>query len=461
MNKQLIAEEILSILKTSPFLNNIKNSSRNIPLLLETKGIKINKTSLANLLKLKRLYTDISHLLFNERNLNEFDNTLIPAIIQDKIETFRGFPKAFYELFYRTINELFHYNISPQNHRLFIISRYFNQGVSLIIGKYDRYFYSELRYTYKESYPITNLISLPPDKIIIVTHNVLKIYDSYTGDELSILKGHVNQISCATVLSDGRIVSGDIHGVFYVWDLESGELVRLEAQILRKIKNILEISLNKIILVMGENFEKWDLTNYTYKGKIFNSVGKSQPTNNVSIFPDEKLIVNTIQPSIYIIDTRIGRIPELTKTLRSSASSMIVYGKTIILGLQNGFIDINLEENILKAHTAPVTFLLVLEDGKLVSASDDMKLSVWNLKTLKLEVILSGHTSKITSMINLKGTNFVVSGSDNGQIILWNIGKHKLISSNMSQNSSITSMVSLDNGKLGTASIDGIVKIWE
>jgi WD40 repeat protein len=79
-----------------------------------------------------------------------------------------------------------------------------------------------------------------------------------------------------------------------------------------------------------------------------------------------------------------------------------------------------LDSRLLEGHSAPVTAILFLLDGKtLVSGSADKSVKLWNSRTGKLERTLTTHTTEIIS-ISLSPDGKTLATSDNQETRLWN-----------------------------------------
>lgn len=77
--------------------------------------------------------------------------------------------------------------------------------------------------------------------------------------------------------------------------------------------------------------------------------------------------------------------------------------------------------NRLPGHEGGVTCLCVaVDDRRVISASNDCKLRVWNWISGHL-VILESHSSAVTCIVTLKDSSHVISGSKDKTAKLWNI----------------------------------------
>jgi WD40 repeat protein len=73
-----------------------------------------------------------------------------------------------------------------------------------------------------------------------------------------------------------------------------------------------------------------------------------------------------------------------------------------------------------KAHSASVCSIAKLPDGNIVSASGDVALKIWNVKTFQCIKILGGYKGCISSVLVLSDEN-IVSCSTNNELKFWSI----------------------------------------
>ncbi|MDP8286927.1 MAG: hypothetical protein RAP03_09620, partial [Candidatus Electryonea clarkiae] len=69
----------------------------------------------------------------------------------------------------------------------------------------------------------------------------------------------------------------------------------------------------------------------------------------------------------------------------------------------------------------PIDDLCFIDNHRIVSASEDHNLRVWNLKTGKIEKFLIGHQDEVTVVKVLLRHRLIASGSDDGTIKIWDI----------------------------------------
>ncbi|RNA24788.1 serine threonine kinase [Brachionus plicatilis] len=115
----------------------------------------------------------------------------------------------------------------------------------------------------------------------------------------------------------------------------------------------------------------------------------------------------------------------------------------------------------LVGHKSRVLQITEMENGNLVSCSDDRTVKVWNVK---YGVILNSitHTNALRSFMFLNN-GFLVSSLWDGTINIWNLETNKLIRNLIGHTSAICHTYCLHvlgNGELLSASYDRSLKVW-
>ncbi len=133
----------------------------------------------------------------------------------------------------------------------------------------------------------------------------------------------------------------------------------------------------------------------------------------------------------------------------------------------------------LSGHNGTVRSLVVLDNGFLVSGSDDFSIKIWDNKNGKLIQTFDekneGHSNQIRKLIKLK-SNHVASISLDRSVKIWNFTRENLIentnsaivltlnSTNGGHNDSVISAELIDDSfyyYLATGSVDKKIIIWD
>ena len=113
----------------------------------------------------------------------------------------------------------------------------------------------------------------------------------------------------------------------------------------------------------------------------------------------------------------------------------------------------------LHGHAEWLRDIIVLDNKKIINASDDFSITVLNLNDGTSEKTLKGHNNGIRALVLLKNGDLASASSDN-TIIIWNIKLGKLKNKLSGHTNGVWSLVVLDNGDLASASLETIT-IWD
>jgi WD40 repeat protein len=95
---------------------------------------------------------------------------------------------------------------------------------------------------------------------------------------------------------------------------------------------------------------------------------------------------------------------------------------------------------------------------KLISASADMTIGLWDTNTDAYVKEFDNRVNSIESLIRIS-KNEIAFGSDDRKIRIWNIETHRLVTTLVGHNSSVKSLLMLNSGQLASGS-HKTIKIW-
>jgi WD40 repeat protein len=122
--------------------------------------------------------------------------------------------------------------------------------------------------------------------------------------------------------------------------------------------------------------------------------------------------------------------------------------------------DYSLIRNFEISHKGYITSLVLLKNGDLASGSEDSTIKIWELNTGKVKQTLSGHESGVYCLAVLKD-NFLASGSADNTIRIWNINEGCSTSTLKGHTGAINSLLVQNNEYLVSGSADRTMKIWD
>ena len=123
-------------------------------------------------------------------------------------------------------------------------------------------------------------------------------------------------------------------------------------------------------------------------------------------------------------------------------------------------------QRTLYKHKYDITFLFLLNDGRLASCSYDKVIRICQIQEhqfIKNEIILQGHKEEVTNVCQLD-TGHLVSCSIDGTIKIWTPYQNTFIehfSINEAHDDYINKVITLSNNRIGSCSDDSTIKIWQ
>lgn len=117
-------------------------------------------------------------------------------------------------------------------------------------------------------------------------------------------------------------------------------------------------------------------------------------------------------------------------------------------------------ERVLQGHTADVVVVAVLRDGRVLSASGDSTLRIWNATTGECECVLEGHTEPVSSVAVLSDGRLVSSSWDK-TLRIWNVASGACDRVLVGSTYGVTSVVVLGDGRVMSGSYDSTLRIWD
>jgi WD40 repeat protein len=283
------------------------------------------------------------------------------------------------------------------------------------------------------------------------------------------LEGHLGIVSNLIKLENGNLVSGSCDGMIRIWNNSSCDFDNLTFQSL-----FLERILSLVYLIQ-DFFMVYTIDGYLsiYKSNILHSklkISKKLINTKVSKLPfillsDDSFALSTFNSNILIWNFTEKRSTQTLEGHKDWVSCLIKIRNNeqnsdrfasgsldntirIWCKFENNYIT----QTILYLNDYVNTLLYVFEN-KLISASRDNIIKVWNLERTDInkntnEFIceLKGHEDTITQLICLNN-GYLASGSIDKSVIIWNIQNQSIVQ-RININYEVFSLISLSNGNL-------------
>lgn len=115
---------------------------------------------------------------------------------------------------------------------------------------------------------------------------------------------------------------------------------------------------------------------------------------------------------------------------------------------------------ILDGHKFLVRSVAALVDGRVASGSNDRTIRIWDLQTGQTLQILKGHTGPVYAVAGLADGR-LLSASNDHKIWVWDLPTGQVLQTLEGHSESITSLAILADGRVVSASYDRTLRVWD
>lgn len=163
------------------------------------------------------------------------------------------------------------------------------------------------------------------------------------------------------------------------------------------------------------------------------------------------------------VKSRITDLPDRVLSLVFALDA-----RSLFIGLANGDIfscELSQDSKPLRiaGHDEAVTCLIQNKDKRLISASNDHSVKVWDLsEEFKQMCTLNEHKQKVSALAYSEAVEYLASGSADKMIVLWNLKKYKKKASLAGHSLEVQTLAFTHDGRyLISGSNDKTIKVWD
>lgn len=264
--------------------------------------------------------------------------------------------------------------------------------------------------------------TLSDDRIVSGSGDMtLRIWDSNTGNCLHILRGHTSYISEIAILPDDRIVSGEGqggNGNIRIWNPDTGICEKILADNMGLISSIIVLNNDEIANITQEDndIRIWNINNGILRIKL---LGHTNYIYQLEKYSKNQIISASHDGTIVIWDIKTGNYDKILYI--DNAVIIYVLKDMIIAGSSNGLITVWKNEKLyiqIQGHSTQITFFGMLPDNRLISATNNGEIKIWDLDTGTLDMILDKYIKNIMNIKVLKNNQLVIIDIIEDRIII-------------------------------------------
>jgi WD40 repeat protein len=318
---------------------------------------------------------------------------------------------------------------------------------------------------------------LSPDGRLIASggeDSPIRIWDSATGAELKILRGHTDEVCALTFSPDGkRIVSGSMDKTIRVWNVSSGEeLMTLRGNDATVSAVTFSPDGKQIASASWDDntIRIWDAQT---GAELRVLCGHEWAVLSVSFSPDGRWIASSgYDGYIKLWDVATGELKASYRQDEDVTVTCVAFspdGHRIISAEDNGVIRVRdfasgAELTTMRGQGGWFFHVAFSPDGnRIVSCSEnDNTIRIWDVQTGAELRVLRGHENGVTSASFSPDGSRIISSSWDSTIKVWDASIDLIRIQLQGDKSAITDLAFTPDGKqLVSVSSWGLIKIWD
>lgn len=318
-------------------------------------------------------------------------------------------------------------------------------------------------------------VAITPNNSFIISgceDSTIRVWDFSTKKQVSILEGHLDSVLCLVLTSDGKkIISGSGDKTILIWDLESGNQIGILEGHTNTINSVRLSSDDSLLYSASADYtiKIWDLAEMCLITTLEEHLGSvlALELDNTGL----KIISSGDDKTIKLWDL-FEKKQLATMGLQNLILSMAVTHDNSLLftGSDDNKISIRDLQTLKKlneivAHSDSINALIIYKNI-LVSGSSDNSIKIWSLDfdehyNIQLNDTLAEHTQWVNSLMVDTSGNLLISGSSDKSIGIWSLKERKLVNLLKGLESVISLVLTPDNTKLISGNSDSSIRVWD
>lgn len=292
----------------------------------------------------------------------------------------------------------------------------------------------------------------------------LRVWDLETGQALKLLKGHNSLVRTVVVVDERRAISGSDDGTLRVWDLETGQTLRtLEGHNSSVTAVALVDSQRAISGSYDRTLRIWDLE----AGKTLRTLeGHNASVWALAVIEGRRTISGSYDGTLRVWDLETGQTLQTLEGHKDWVTAVaVVDSRHAISGSHDRTLRVwDLETGktlqTLKGHNDWVMAVAVVDGQRAVSGSHDGTLRVWDLKTGQTLHTLEGHNASVCAVAVVCGQR-TISGSADWTLRVWDLETGQTLRAIERHNACVSALAVVDGQRAVSGSNDGTLRIWD
>ena len=274
--------------------------------------------------------------------------------------------------------------------------------------------YPVCRFTVPLTREICSMIALNPKTLILGGKNELLSFD-FDTKEITLISNEIKgKINCLLNTPEGNIISGGQDTTIKIWDIKNKKCLSTFEGHTSIIWDLKYLDKDKIISGADDNSSRiWNL-------KDKSSVVLYQAKKNISsiVVLDSKKVLLAAGKNVFLFD--VDTKEQLNVLDVSCWALLKLKNGDIAAGLGNGLLyllkvtdEVLVKSQFPRGHKKTINTVIELENNKLITASDENELIMWDCNEPESIYMIKGHEKIVTAMCLIEGNKFASVAKDN------------------------------------------------
>lgn len=274
--------------------------------------------------------------------------------------------------------------------------------------------YPVCRFTVPLTREICSMIALNPKTLILGGKNELLSFD-FDTKEITLISNEIKgKINCLLNSPEGNIISGGQDTTIKIWDIKNKKCLSTFEGHTSIIWDLKYLDKDRIISGADDNSSRiWNL-------KDKSSVVLYQAKKNISsiVVLDSKKVLLAAGKNVFLFD--VDTKEQLNVLDISCWALLKLKNGDIAAGLGNGLLyllkvtdEVLVKSQFPRGHKKTINTVIELENNKLITASDENELIMWDCNEPESIYMIKGHEKIVTAMCLIEGNKFASVAKDN------------------------------------------------
>src|SRR6185436_16964031 len=277
-------------------------------------------------------------------------------------------------------------------------------------------------------------------------------------------EGHSAGVRSVAILTNRRLISGSIDKTLRVWDVDIGRALDLNEGQPAGVSSLAILDEQRVVSGSDDGLlQVWDIDSGQSLAILKHTAGISA----LAVL-EKQVVSGCFDGRLLLWDVDSGELLAILKAPGSAGFNIgvgavvgLLGGSGMISGYDDGMLRVwGGKSASLEGHSNRIRALAAIDIRRVVSASDDATLRVWDVVRRQAVAILADGSCGIHAVAVLD-KNLLFSGSADGTMRVWNIGNGRAFRFPERHTAEVRAVTVLDHRYVASGSEDQTLRVWD